>query len=190
MPEPLKRQLAIGGRLVVPVGGEDMQTLTCVTRTGEEEWREDDLGAGALRSADRRAWQAWRALRGRHARGDQPPARTQRNRCPNASPRAPSRCPTIDDAAFAAAFDRFADQRVVLLGEASHGTHEFYAARAAITRRFVEKHGFTIVAAEADWPDAAVLDRHIRHQPSARRRPAPVPPLSHLDVAQSRDRAA
>ncbi|MGZ3256684.1 MAG: erythromycin esterase family protein, partial [Croceibacterium sp.] len=52
----------------------------------------------------------------------------------------------------------------VLLGEASHGTHEFYAARAAITKRFVEKHGFTIVAAEADWPDAAVLDRHIRHQ--------------------------
>src|SRR5690606_10125010 len=72
--------------------------------------------------------------------------------------------PQIDDEPFAAAFDRFADRRVVLLGEASHGTHEFYAARAAITRRFVERHGFTIVAAEADWPDAAVLDRHIRHE--------------------------
>ena len=71
----------------------------------------------------------------------------------------------IDDPAFAATFDRYADRRVVLLGEASHGTHEFYAARAAITRRFVEEHGFTIIAAEADWPDAAVLDRFIRHRP-------------------------
>lgn len=43
----------------------------------------------------------------------------------------------------------------MLLGEASHGTSEFYRARAAITRRLIEKHGFTIVAVEADWPDAA-----------------------------------
>ena len=54
---------------------------------------------------------------------------------------------------------------MVLLGEASHGTHEFYAARAAITRRFVERHGFTIVAVEADWPDAAAIDRYILHRP-------------------------
>lgn len=41
-----------------------------------------------------------------------------------------------------------------LLGEASHGTSEFYRARAAITRCLIEEHGFTIVAVEADWPDA------------------------------------
>lgn len=72
--------------------------------------------------------------------------------------------PDIDDPAFAEAFDRYADCRVVLLGEASHGTSEFYRARAAITRRLVERHGFRIVAAEADWPDAAVIDRHVRHR--------------------------
>lgn len=44
VPEPLKRQLAIGGRLVVPVGGEAIQSLLCVTRTGEETWRENNLG--------------------------------------------------------------------------------------------------------------------------------------------------
>jgi protein-L-isoaspartate(D-aspartate) O-methyltransferase len=44
VPEPLKRQLAIGGRLVVPVGGEALQSLMRITRVGEEEWREDDLG--------------------------------------------------------------------------------------------------------------------------------------------------
>jgi erythromycin esterase-like protein len=71
-----------------------------------------------------------------------------------------------DPEAFGALFDRFADARVVLLGEASHGTSEFYRARAAITRRLIEKHGFTVVAVEADWPDAAVLDRFVRHRPA------------------------
>jgi erythromycin esterase-like protein len=73
--------------------------------------------------------------------------------------------PEIDDPAFGEAFDRFADARVVLLGESSHGTSEFYRARAAITRRLVERHGFSIVAVEADWPDAASIDRYVRHRP-------------------------
>ena len=73
--------------------------------------------------------------------------------------------PDIDDPRFGAAFDRFADARVVLLGEASHGTSEFYRARAAISRRLIERHGFNIVAVEADWPDAATIDRYVRHRP-------------------------
>ena len=64
---------------------------------------------------------------------------------------------------FGAYFDRFADAKVILLGEASHGTSEFYKARAAITRRLIEQHGFNIVAVEADWPDAARIDRYVRH---------------------------
>jgi erythromycin esterase-like protein len=44
--------------------------------------------------------------------------------------------------------------RFVLLGEATHGTHDFYALRAALTRRLISEHGFTAVAVEADWPDA------------------------------------
>jgi erythromycin esterase-like protein len=73
--------------------------------------------------------------------------------------------PAPDDPAFAGAFDRFADARIVLLGESSHGTSEYYRARAAITRRLVEAHGFNIVAVEADWPDAASIDRYVRHRP-------------------------
>ena len=72
--------------------------------------------------------------------------------------------PDIDDPAFGAMFDRFGDARVVLLGEASHGTSEFYRARAAISRRLIERHGFSIVAVEADWPDAATIDRYVRHR--------------------------
>ena len=74
--------------------------------------------------------------------------------------------PDIDDPAFGAMFDRYGDARVVLLGEASHGTSEFYRARAAISRRLVEHHGFNIVAVEADWPDAATIDLHVRRRPA------------------------
>jgi erythromycin esterase-like protein len=74
--------------------------------------------------------------------------------------------PDIDAPAFGAMFDRFGDARVVCLGEASHGTSEFYRARAAISRRLIERHGFNIVAVEGDWPDCATIDRYVRHRPA------------------------
>src|SRR5689334_18257182 len=58
--------------------------------------------------------------------------------------------------------DAAARKRFVLIGEASHGTGEFYRVRAAITRRLIEEHGFDAVAAEADWPDAYRVDRFVR----------------------------
>jgi erythromycin esterase-like protein len=54
------------------------------------------------------------------------------------------------------------DARVVLLGEASHGTHEFYAVRAAVTRRLIESGRVRAVAIEGDWPDARRVDRYVR----------------------------
>jgi erythromycin esterase-like protein len=76
--------------------------------------------------------------------------------------RAAEPLPEVDDIEFARAFDRFGDARVVLLGEASHGTSEFYRARAAVTRWLIEQRGFTVVALEADWPDARALDAFVR----------------------------
>ena len=70
--------------------------------------------------------------------------------------------PKIDDPAFGAAFDRYAAACVVLLGEASHGTSESCRARAAIMQHLIERHGFDVVAVEADWPDAPYIDRHVR----------------------------
>jgi erythromycin esterase-like protein len=58
--------------------------------------------------------------------------------------------------------DLIGDARVVLLGEASHGTHEFYRERARITRRLIEEKGFDAVAVEADWPDAYRVNRWAR----------------------------
>ncbi|MGW0229614.1 erythromycin esterase family protein [Actinopolymorpha singaporensis] len=58
--------------------------------------------------------------------------------------------------------DLVGDAHVVLIGEASHGTHEFYEARARLTRRLIEEKGFCAVAAEADWPDAYRVNRYVR----------------------------
>lgn len=55
--------------------------------------------------------------------------------------------------------------RFALLGEASHGTQEFYRERAAITRRLITEKGFTAVAVEADWPDAWRVNRYVRGLP-------------------------
>src|SRR5947207_519163 len=54
------------------------------------------------------------------------------------------------------------EARFVLLGEASHGTHEFYRERAQITKRLIQEKGFTAVAVEADWPDAYRVNRYVR----------------------------
>ncbi|MBU1756501.1 MAG: protein-L-isoaspartate(D-aspartate) O-methyltransferase [Alphaproteobacteria bacterium] len=156
IPEALKRQLKIGGLLVIPVGGEDVQQLQSVVRTGEESWRCRDITRvrfvplleGVVAEGGTRAACDHRDLR------DSP--------LPQAIAQACTPLPEITDPGFASAFDRYADKRVVMLGECSHGTHEFYAARSAITRRLVENHGFSIVAVEGDWPDAAAYDRFIR----------------------------
>jgi erythromycin esterase-like protein len=60
--------------------------------------------------------------------------------------------------------DLVGDARFVLLGEATHGTHEFYEERARITRRLIEEKGFHAVAVEADWPDAYRVNRYVRGQ--------------------------
>src|SRR5438105_3664792 len=52
--------------------------------------------------------------------------------------------------------------RFVLVGEATHGTHEFYSERAAITKRLIAEKGFSVVAIEADWPDSARVHRYVR----------------------------
>ena len=57
--------------------------------------------------------------------------------------------------------DLIGERRFVLIGEASHGTHEFYRERARLTRRLIDEHGFTAVAVEADWPDAYRVHRYV-----------------------------
>ena len=63
---------------------------------------------------------------------------------------------------YDALLDAIGDARLVLIGEGSHGTHEFYEERAAITKRLISEKGFNAVAVEADWPDAYRVNRYVR----------------------------
>ncbi|KAL1961305.1 hypothetical protein VTO42DRAFT_33 [Malbranchea cinnamomea] len=73
--------------------------------------------------------------------------------------------PPISDSSFGSYFDHLGKYKVVLLGDGSHGTSEFYQARAEITKHLIEHHGFDTVAVEADWPDAESVDRYVRQRP-------------------------
>jgi erythromycin esterase-like protein len=64
---------------------------------------------------------------------------------------------------FGPLLDSIGDASVVLLGEASHSTHEFYRSRTELTKILIQRNGFHIVAVEADWPDAYRANRWVRN---------------------------
>jgi erythromycin esterase-like protein len=84
--------------------------------------------------------------------------------------------PPVTDPSFASFFHKFGQYKIVLIGDGSHGTSEFYTARAKITQHLITHHGFNIVAAEADWTDAEAIDRYVR-----RRRG----PITTIEVTES-----
>jgi len=161
VPTALREQLAIGGRLVIPVGPTARsQQLVRVTRTGEHAFDEEELIPVAF--VPLVGEQGWSEGAERPARERPqpaaPPPRTLSSRIAAA-------CEPFDEvetADFAPLLDRLARARVVLLGEATHGTSEFYQLRARLTRELVERRGFNVVAVEADWPDAARIDHYVR----------------------------
>jgi erythromycin esterase-like protein len=61
--------------------------------------------------------------------------------------------------------DRIGDARVVMLGEASHGTHEFYTWRAELSKRLIQEKGFGFISVEGDWPDCYRVNRYIKGYP-------------------------
>jgi len=169
VPEDLKSQLAVGGRMVVPVGDtRRAQELIRITNRGNGVFDRENL-------ADVR----FVPLIGVHGWEEEATeAQPDRPRVARKNPSSIQTVPglilrhsepfdSLDDADLDALIERLGDARVVLLGEATHGTSEFYRFRAAITRKLIEQEGFTILAVEADWPDAAQIDRHVRHMESA-----------------------
>jgi protein-L-isoaspartate(D-aspartate) O-methyltransferase len=162
IPESLKEQLKIGGRLVIPVGRDPkIQELVRVTRISENEYRREDLadvrfvpliGHEGWTSADQRPTRAPSPAR---RVPDQTLAQTVADDCEPFD--------SIETAQLDQLLSRIGDARVVLLGEASHGTSEFYRMRQRISRELIEKKGFRFVAIEGDWPDAARVDHYVRH---------------------------
>jgi len=161
-PPSLLEQLRIGGRLVIPIGPTPReQTLVRVTRTADERWTREDLGA--VRFVPLVGAEGWR--------GDERVTEVERPRASRpesvvhllrevAEPLA-----DIEGADLGSLLERIGAARVVLIGEATHGTSEFYRLRARLTRELVAHHGFRFVAVEADWPDAGQVDHWVRRLP-------------------------
>src|SRR5690349_25126324 len=89
-----------------------------------------------------------------------------------------ARFDSLKDFELDALFERIGDARVVLLGEATHGTSEFYRMRARITQQLIARRGFRFVAVEADWPDAARVDDYVLGGP--RRASTPFTPFARF----------
>jgi protein-L-isoaspartate(D-aspartate) O-methyltransferase len=173
VPEALKRQLAVGGRLVIPVGRDVHQTLLLVRRTGQDSFEQEDHGGVTfVPLIGEEGWGGPEKAKAEtnidaetsgFANGLLAPAQRAKTTRPTVSHLIAGAAEPFGDLdELASLAERFADRRVVLLGEATHGTAEFYDARARITEMLVKKHGFNIVAVEADWPDARVYDAHVR----------------------------
>ena len=158
IPESLKEQLTIGGRLVIPVGTDpSIQELVRITRISENEYRQDDLAD--VRFVPLIGQEGWADRKEARPKA----ARARKESLPALITKACEPFESIERAKLDRLLDRIGDSRIVLLGEASHGTSEFYAMRAHISRALIERKGFSFVAIEGDWPDGARLDHYVRH---------------------------
>lgn len=173
IPDALLRQLAVGGRLVMPVGPEDSQKLVRVTRESDDDFRQEELASVQFVP-----------LIGEEGWGEAPPLLRAPPKATNVASLAglvrqsAEPLDSIDSSDLDAIVDRIADARVVLLGESTHGTSEFYRMRARITRELISRRGFSFVAVEADWPDAARIDDYVLGGP--RRSSLPFTPFERF----------
>lgn len=165
VPESLKEQLKIGGRLVIPVGTDQRtQELVRVTRISAHEYRSEDIAD--VRFVPLIGEEGWATPKGESGvpvrRALRPVAPDEEALVRNLADAAES-FPSIEAADLGPLMERIGSARIVLLGEATHGTSEFYRMRERITRDLIIKKGFRFVAIEADWPDAARVDHYVRH---------------------------
>jgi protein-L-isoaspartate(D-aspartate) O-methyltransferase len=164
VPESLKEQLKIGGRLVIPVGADQRtQELVRITRISKDEYRSEDIAD--VRFVPLIGEEGW-AARGtepvRKGRLLRPAPQGEEALIRNLADAAES-FPSIEAADLDPLMNRIGSARIVLLGESTHGSSEFYRMRERITRELIVKKGFRFVAVEADWPDAARVDHYVRH---------------------------
>lgn len=160
-PRSLIEQLAIGGRLVIPTGPTTTeQHLLRITRTTSTEVEIEELGA--VRFVPLVGEEGWQEIEGEVG------SRRYKQALPKPEPiaelvgRAATHIPSIQDVDLSSLLERIGDARVVLIGEASHGTSEFYEMRARISKELIQQKGFSFIAAESDWPDAAQIDHFVR----------------------------
>ncbi len=170
VPDALTEQLAPGGTLVIPVGkAGGTQRLERIRKSSSgDELLSTDLGAvrfvpligsvGPAADADAATAPAGETSSRTRGGATDPVELIRAHSDPLGSIG-----PDMDTGTLDGVVERAAGHRAVLVGEASHGTSEFYRVRERITRRLIERGDVDFVAVEADWPDAAHLDRWVRH---------------------------
>jgi protein-L-isoaspartate(D-aspartate) O-methyltransferase len=164
IPESLKEQLKVGGRLVIPVGRDPkVQELVRVTRVSENEYQREDLAD--VRFVPLIGQEGWSPDEHERLRARRPrlSARTRKDELAESIAGACEPFASPETAHLDAMLARIGDARLVLLGEASHGTSEFYRMRDRISRELIASKGFRFVVIEGDWPDAARIDHYVRH---------------------------
>ena len=155
VPESLKSQLKIGGRLVIPVGADRrLQELVRVVRVSEHDYTTEELAD--VRFVPLVGAEGWTPQGKRAAK---PAGSTLAQAILGSSEEFSS----IDSVDLKPMLKRIGDARIVMLGEATHGTSEFYLMRERISRELIEHKGFNFIAIEGDWPDAARIDHYVRH---------------------------
>ena len=163
IPESLQQQLKVGGRLVIPVGTEvRAQELVRVTRVSQTEFRREDLAD--VRFVPLLGKEGWEPEAEPPLRRKLQVVRPSEQPLSRIIASAAEPFGSIETADLNPLLSRIGDARVVLIGEASHGTSEFYRMRDRISRALIETKGFNFVAIEADWPDAARIDHYVRHR--------------------------
>jgi protein-L-isoaspartate(D-aspartate) O-methyltransferase len=165
VPESLKEQLKVGGRLVMPVGADQRaQELVRITRISAREYRSEDIAD--VRFVPLIGEEGWSIAKqeGRAPvrRAPRPASRGDKTLIRNIVDAAEP-FSSIETADLDPLMERIGAARIVLLGEATHGTSEFYRMRERITADLIAKKDFRFVAIEADWPDAARVDHYVRH---------------------------
>ena len=156
IPEDLKEQLAEGGRIIIPVGSETRTQRLILTTKKDGEFTQKDLGR--VQFVPLIGSGGWKD---RDAKVESPPKKEKTLTELIEDAAEPFNNPESAD--LTPLMERIGDARVVLIGEATHGTSEFYRLREQITRKLIEEKDFDIVALEADWPDAAHIDRFVRN---------------------------
>ena len=176
VPDPLLRQLRIGGRLVIPVGDQPRsQELIRVTRTAEHAFERESLGAVSfVPLIGSEGWSAdGTAVTPRRTRRPLRIRESSRDALAALVAHCAEPIGDLEHAPIDALVARLGQAKVVLIGESTHGTSEFYRFRARLTRELILRHGFSIVALEADWPDTAVVDQRVRGREVHELREAP-----------------
>lgn len=159
VPQALKLQLSIGGRLVLPVGPcSEEQKLLRITRIGENDFETESLAA--VRFVPLIGQAGWDASDPQFSSSN---IFSDDQLLVERMTQVAEPFTSVDKLPLGGLLERIGDSRLVLLGEASHGTSEFYRARQRITRALIEERGIDFIAIEGDWPDVARIDNYVRH---------------------------